>query len=136
MAGGVCMLFAGELAVRNVSETERTVPLRATHFSFRVAARIKVIWPCFSFLLACLPPRHISAATYRAQYAGHRGFCTEPPSQAWASALKSSSRVDSLSCVRLDSDASFFDAIDLSSVLSALLPFFLRAPRTAEGRLL
>lgn len=30
----------------------------------------------------------------------------------------------------------FSEVIDLSPVLSALLPFFLRAPRTAEGRLL
>ena len=136
MAGGVCMLFAGELAVRKVSEMERTVPLHATGFSFRVTARIQVIWTCLSFLLTCLPPRHILAATYLTQYAGHRGFCTEPSSQAWTSAPKSSSRVDSLSCVRLDSDVSFFGVIDLCSVLSALIPFFLRAPRTAEGRLL
>jgi phosphatidylinositol glycan class N len=41
-----------------------------------------------------------------------------------------------LSCVQLDSAVSF-DVIDLCPpVLSALLPFFRRAPRTAEGRLL
>ena len=39
-------------------------------------------------------------------------------------------------CVRLNPDASLFDAIDFCSVVSMLLPFFLRAPRTAEGRLL
>jgi hypothetical protein len=96
MAGGVCMLFAGELAVREVSEMESTVTPR---FNFRVTARIQVGWnPLSSFLLACLRPR-ISAATYRAQYAGHRGFCTEPSSQAWPPARKSSSRMDYLSCV-------------------------------------
>src|ERR1700761_3679024 len=130
MAGGVCMLIAGELAVRKVSEMERFVPLHVTGFSFRVTARIQVILTCLCFLLICLPPRYISAATYHAQYAGHRGFCTEPPSQAWTSAPKSSSGMVSLSCVRLNSDDSLFDAIDLCSVLSALLPFFLRAPRT------
>ena len=73
-----------------------------------------------------LPPRHIPAATYHAQYASHRSFCTEPPSQAWASAPKSSSQVDSLSCVRLNSAASFFDAVDLCSMLCA-------APILLEG---
>ena len=130
------MLFAGVLAVRKVSEMESSVALHVSRFNFRVTARIQVGWTRLSFRLACLRIRPISAATYRAQYAGHHSFCTEPPSQEWPPARKSSSRVDYLSCVRLDSDASLSDVIDLCPVLSALLPFFLRAPRTAEGRLL
>jgi hypothetical protein len=101
MAGGMCMLFAGELAVRKVSEMESTVSLHVSRFNFRVAARIQVGWTACPFLLACLRSRPISAATYRAQYTGHRSFCTEPPSQERPPARKSSSRVDYLPCVRL-----------------------------------
>jgi len=59
MTGGVCMLFAGELAVRKVSEMESTVALRISRFDFRVTARIQVVWTRLSFSAGMLtsPPR-------------------------------------------------------------------------------
>ena len=94
------MLFAGELAVRKVSEMESTLSLPTSRFSFRLTARIQVIWNwlAFSAIVLTSPP-HYLATTYRAQYADHRGFCTKPPSQAWTSPRKSNSRMDYISCV-------------------------------------
>jgi hypothetical protein len=67
MAGGACMLFAGERAVRKVSKMESTVSLPASRFSFRLTARIQVIWNCLSFFRwRAYVPATFSAAIYRA----------------------------------------------------------------------
>lgn len=98
MAGGVCMLFVGELAVRKVSEMESTVSLPTSRFSFKLTARIQLLLTALSML--------ITTASVRSLQARH-GLPRINQAAGWTIFL-----------------------------LSALLPFFLRAPRTAEGRLL
>lgn len=98
MAGGLCMLFAGELAVRKVSEMESTISLHKSHFNFRVTARIQLLLTALSML--------VTAASVRSLQAKH-GLPRLNQAAGWTIFL-----------------------------LSALIPFVLRAPRTAEGRLL
>ncbi|KAH9044928.1 Phosphatidylinositolglycan class N-domain-containing protein [Lactarius deliciosus] len=98
MAGGACMLFAGELAVRNVSEMESTVALHRPRFNFGVAARIQLLLTALSML--------VTAASVQSLQAKH-GLPRINQVAGWTIFL-----------------------------LSALLPFFMRVPRTAEGRLL
>jgi GPI ethanolamine phosphate transferase 1 len=73
----------------------------------------------------------------------HRGFCEEPPRQAWPPAPKSSVWVDNFWCVSVHpiSPATHHaNVIIVYTGLSLLFPlfssFFFTAPRTAEGRLL
>lgn len=42
MAGGTCMLIAGELAVRRVSKIEATLSTQATKFNFSLTSRTQV----------------------------------------------------------------------------------------------
>ena len=54
------MLFAGELAVRKVSEMESTLSLPTSRFSFRLTARVQVIWNCLAFSASVLTsPPHL-----------------------------------------------------------------------------
>ncbi|KAH9033937.1 alkaline phosphatase-like protein [Lactarius hengduanensis] len=98
LVGGACMLFAGELAVRNVSEMESTVALHRPRFNFGVTARIQLLLTALSML--------VTAASVQSLQAKH-GLPRINQVAGWTIFL-----------------------------LSALLPFFMRVPRTAEGRLL
>ena len=42
MAGGTCMLIAGELAVRRVSKIEATLSAQAAKFNFSLTSRTQV----------------------------------------------------------------------------------------------
>ncbi|KAF8257678.1 alkaline phosphatase-like protein [Lactarius quietus] len=90
MAGGMCMLIAGELAVREVSEME------SSHAYVRAT---------FQLLLTALSMLVTAASVWSLQ--AKQGLPRLNQAAGWVIFL-----------------------------LSALLPFFLRAPRTAEGRLL
>lgn len=98
MAGGACILFVGEMAVRNVSEMESTVALHRPRFNFGVTARIQLLLTGLSML--------VTAASVQSLQAKH-GLPRINQVAGWTIFL-----------------------------LSALLPFFMRVPRTAEGRLL
>ena len=144
MAGGMCMLIAGELAVRWVAKIEATASAHVTNSNFKFTSRTQVSFahpclPCVSvFMARPTPPLVI---TYRVQHAEHRSFGAEPPSQAWPPTSKSSNGVDDLWYV--PNHCSPHSLVPRSDqhvfglqALASLFPFFITAPRTAEGRLL
>ncbi len=95
------MLFAGELAVRRISKSEITASTRDTKFNFKITSRIQVsnghryLAPALPYSCALI----FTVVTCRSQHVEHRGFCEEPPRQAWPPGPKSSSWVDNFWCV-------------------------------------
>jgi len=98
MAGGVCMLVVGELALRRVSEIEATASARAAGTNFKRNSRIQLLLTVLSMLNTAASVRSLQARL---------GLPLLNQAVGW-----------------------------IVFVLASLFPFFLTAPRTAEGRLL
>jgi len=134
------MLVAGELALRRVSEIEATASARASTINnFKRTSQVQVSGGhrFLSRPLGVFTGLHLPVAPHRPLYAEHGGFCAEPPSQARPSSFQSSGGVDSLWCVQCRSRFPCrIVTVYHKSALATLYPFFLTAPRTAEGRLL
>ncbi|KAI0290310.1 PigN-domain-containing protein [Russula brevipes] len=61
VAGGVCLLFAGELAARRVSEIEATASARATKLNVKSAFRMQLLLTALSMLNTVVSVRSLQA---------------------------------------------------------------------------